>query len=355
MTDDRRTRATINDVATLAGVSPATVSRALRNAANVSPSTKERVRDAADQLNFSLSKSASALASGRAMRILLLVSGTLNGWFNANVLQGVYETLTPQGYDVIPSFITNRAQLDRYFQELPKNRNADAIIVSSFEFSEALHDQLHAMHMPVVGLDAPATTGFDASVNVDDTDGMTQALHLLQSLGHERCVFVGGEAPADMVYSTTARVHAFRDAATKLRIPSHTLTARGDTTALLARQLAAQLLSLSPRPTGVCAETDELAVALVKELRRQHLRVPDDCSIIGFDDADIAHIADLTTIRQEPLTLGRTAAALTLALLESRDVDAPHQLMPTRLILRDTTAMFDAKPALGTKQNPDSV
>ena len=127
-------RATISDVAAAAGVSQATVSRALRGSANVSPATRAKVEQAAESLNFTLSKSASTLASGRTMRVLLLVSGPLNTWFNASVLQGVYNVLAPEGYDIIPSFVLNRSQLDRFFRNLPRDRNADAIIITSFIF-----------------------------------------------------------------------------------------------------------------------------------------------------------------------------------------------------------------------------
>lgn len=106
---------TIANVAKLAGVSQATVSRALRGAANVTEATRSKVQQAADQLNFTLSKSASALASGKTMRVILLVSGKLNEWFNSGVLQGAYEELAPFGYDVTPAFITDRSELDRFF------------------------------------------------------------------------------------------------------------------------------------------------------------------------------------------------------------------------------------------------
>lgn len=90
-------RSTIQDVAKLAGVSEATVSRALRGLSNVAPSTRERVEAAAAELRFTLSKSASSLASGKTHRILLLVSGGLNNWFNSSVLQGAIEILSPRG------------------------------------------------------------------------------------------------------------------------------------------------------------------------------------------------------------------------------------------------------------------
>ena len=89
---------------------------------------------------------------------------------------------------------------------------------------------------------------------------------------------------------------------------------------------------------AACAETDQMAIALIKELKRQHLRVPDDISVIGFDDADIAEVADLTTIRQDPLELGRVAAYKTLQLLKGESPAEPHESQEPMLVLRDTTS-----------------
>lgn len=104
-------RASISDVAQLAGVSESTVSRALNGKGRVSDHTRQRVTAAADELNFTLSRNASTLATGKTMRVLFLVSGELKAWFNASALQGVYGVLAPEGYDVMPSFIMNGAEL----------------------------------------------------------------------------------------------------------------------------------------------------------------------------------------------------------------------------------------------------
>ncbi|MBW3094336.1 LacI family DNA-binding transcriptional regulator [Bifidobacterium sp. 64T4] len=337
-------RATIADVAKLAGVSQATVSRALRGVDKVTPATRRKVLDAADRLNFTLLKSASALASGKTMRIILLSSGRLNEWFNANVLQGAYEVLTPEGYDVSPAFIIGKEQVDRYFAELPKNRNADAIIISSFQLDGAMREQLKAIDMPTIGVNIPSESSCDASVGIDNFDGMSKAVRLLKSLGHERIAFAIDYIPQDMVYNTSQRTEAFLEAVEQngygedeVTIVSADEHPESMARPQLAAELVAKLLSLPQRPTAVCVETDQVAIALIKELKRQHLRVPEDMSVIGFDDAEIAEVADLTTIRQNPLELGRSAARKTLQLLKGEPLDDRHESQEPVLVLRDTT------------------
>ncbi len=105
----------------------------------------------------------------------------------------------------------------------------------------------------------------------------------------------------------------------------------------LAAQLVAKLLSLPHMPTAICAETDQVAIAVIKELGKQQLHVPEDISVIGFDDADIAQAANLTTVRQNPLEMGRNAARKTLSLLRGQTPDASYESQEATLMLRDTT------------------
>lgn len=105
----------------------------------------------------------------------------------------------------------------------------------------------------------------------------------------------------------------------------------------LAAQLVAKLLSLPHMPTAICAETDQVAIAVIKELGKQQLHVPEDISVIGFDDADIAQAANLTTVRQNPLEMGRNAARKTLSLLRGQTPDTSYESQEATLMLRDTT------------------
>ena len=181
---------------------------------------------------------------------------------------------------------------------------------------------------------------------------MTMAVRLLRSLGHTNIAFCSDYIPADMVYNTSQRTQAFADAAQANATDGITfslLTADAHDAPLsksdLASQLTAKLLSLPERPTAVCVETDQVAIALVKELRKQHLNVPEDISVLGFDDAEIAQAADLSTIRQEPIELGRIAGRKVLQLLRNEPLEHPHELQDPLLVLRNTTSRIDSEAA----------
>lgn len=107
----------------------------------------------------------------------------------------------------------------------------------------------------------------------------------------------------------------------------------------IAKRCVASLLAAPQQPTGICVETDEMAAYILSELRHQGIRVPEQMSVIGFDDSPYAEILDMTTIRQDPLALGREAASRVLALLRGETPDSPHLVIPTVPVLRDTTAV----------------
>ena len=259
-------------------------------------------------------------------------------------MQGVCEVLEPEGYDVSPTFVTGRQETERYFAKLPKNRNADAIIISSFQLDESAREKLRVTDMPTVGVNIPAESFCDAAIGVDNYDGMSKAVRLLKSLGHQRIAFVVDYIPDDMVYSTSQRMEAFLEAAEQNGYDdeyAYVITADEHDAPLsqadLAAQLVAKLLSLPHMPTAICAETDQVAIAVIKELGKQQLHVPEDISVIGFDDADIAQAANLTTVRQNPLEMGRNAARKTLSLLRGQTPDASYESQEATLMLRDTT------------------
>lgn len=339
------TRTTIADVAKAAGVSVSTVSRALRGLDRVNPETRERVEKEANRLHFSFSKSASSLASGKTMRIAVLLPSEISSWFNSHAFEGIYEVMSKADYDVVPYIVWTQEDLDRFFQNLPGNRNVDAIIEASFDFDEAKKRVLGELTIPVVGMNAPSTHGLDAGVAIDDAAAMSAIVRFLKSLGHKTLAYIGQPVNASpFICSDIVREKGFLDAAKEcgygdddiIIVPSLThMDVQNEQD--IYSGIVAQLFSAPKQPTGICVSVDAAAVPLLKELRRMGWRVPQDVSVVGFDDDPSASIVDMTTMHQNPTEIGRIAARKTLALLASETLEEPFSVIPTSLVLRSTT------------------
>ena len=199
------TKASIQAVAREAGVSVSTVSRTFAKPDLVLPETRDRVMAAAEKLDYSVSRSAAALKSGQSFRIALLASETIASWFNSNIFAGLDSALRPSGYDTVPYPMRNAAERHDFFADLPVRRNADAVIVSSFDIEPAEVERLKHMHVPIVGINIPSTDGFDAGVSIDDYAATRSAIEHLIALGHRHIAFVGS-APTEtnMRYSAEA-------------------------------------------------------------------------------------------------------------------------------------------------------
>ncbi|PJM73605.1 LacI family transcriptional regulator [Bifidobacterium primatium] len=337
-------RTTISDVAEAAGVSVSTVSRALRGLDKVNPDTRKKVERAAERLNFSFSKSASSLARGKTMKVAVLLPNEISGWFNAHAFEGIYEVLSKQGYDVIPNVMWEQRDLDRFFKALPNNQNVDAVIVVSFDLDDDKKRILSELTVPVIGVNTPTDDGLDASARIDDFAAMRSAVRLLHSLGHRNLAYIEQPVVSPFLCSAEIRLNGFREAAREvgcrdedvLIVPS-VARAGGPGEQEEYSGIAAQLLSAPVRPTGICVEHDACAAALIKELRRLGWDIPGEVSVIGFDDSYIANITGLTTIHQNPVETGRQAAARALSLMRGECPSEPYAIMPTSMVLRDTT------------------
>jgi DNA-binding LacI/PurR family transcriptional regulator len=340
--------ATMDDVAALAGVSTSTVSRALRDSPLISPGTRERVRQAAVQLDFALSRTASALATGRLGRIGLLVSGPLSTWFNSSVLDSAYATLRDDGQELVIYSITSAADRSQFFATLPAQRNVDALIVASFALTADEYARLAALSVPVVYLNQRVQGS--ACVFIDDAGAAATGTQHLINLGHRRIAYVTTRDPAGFTFSAARRFDGVQQA-----VEQHNRTSGGDPVDTLAvtvdatgggpevGQLAVgQLLSGTFLPTAVVTESDEVAMSLLPALQRAGLRVPTDISVLGFDDNAVAPLFDLTTVAQPVAELGRTAARAALDLTRRGPDHLPgeqHQQLATRLVVRGSTAV----------------
>ncbi|MBT1181830.1 LacI family DNA-binding transcriptional regulator [Bifidobacterium sp. CP2] len=331
---------TIYEVAKEAGVSAATVSRAINGRDRISEATRRKVFEACERLGFSVSRTASMLRTGKSNRIALTVGNSLAGWFSSELAEGVYSTLSAQGYDLLSYRLADAAQRRDFFASMPVKRNADAFIISSFDVTDDERQALEGLGMPVVGVN---TIGLTAerdmvSIGVDDIQAMRQTIHQLAGLGHRHIAFVHkAQEHAGFVWEADQRIEGYRLGmrAEGLDVPEGYVIAVKEGPSAGADALGA-LLALDPRPTAVCCISDENAIPLVHELRAYGFDVPGDMSVVGFDDWPLAQALGLSTVRHDPRAYGAMAADIAIRLSRGEQVDGHRIVVPTRLMLRGT-------------------
>lgn len=337
-------RTTIADVAQAAGVSVSTVSRALRGLDRVSPETRERIEQEAKRLHFSFRKARRPWRPAKPCESPCCCR-TKSAAGSTPTPSSIYEVISKAGYDIVPYIVWTQDDLDAFFQNLPGNRNVDAVIEASFDFDEAKKQVLGDLTIPVVGMNAPSTHGLDAGVAIDDEASMATIVRFLKSLGHKTLAYI--EQPINttpFVCSDRLRKKGFSEASQACGYADEDIIVMPSLSHIDARSeqdiysgIVAQLLSAPKQPTAICVSVDAVAAPLLKELRRMGWRVPQDVSLVGFDDDDTATALDLTTMHQDPAEIGRIAARKTLALLNGETLDEPFTVMPTSLVLRGTT------------------
>lgn len=326
---------TLEQVARHAGVSPSTVSRILNGTAVVSDDKKQAVQDAIRSLGFVPNPVARGLAGGRSLSIGV-VTQAIDSPFYGAALRGIEDTLGAAGYS--PLFVSGHWNADEEARciDVLRARRVDGLIVLTGRLSDAALRAL-ARQLPVVvtgrSLKAPGLVSLD----FDNVLGARLATAHLLAQGHRRVVFIGGDPRHPDAQQREAGFRAaFADAGVAV---DPALMTVGDYQEAGGRHAVERLLDAGQRFSAVFAANDQMAFGAGLALHRRGLRVPQDVSLVGFDDLASASysIPPLTTVHQPVLDLGRTAAAAMLDLLAGRRADAT--LPPPQLVVRESTAV----------------
>lgn len=335
-------RASIVDVAQRAGVSVATVSRALRDMPNVSRPTRDRVLRAAQELHYAASPLASGLVTGRvrSVGVILPYAGR---WFFAEVVRAIEEALREEGYDLVLHVLADGRRREEFFSSLPVRRRVDAVIMVALPLSPAEVDVLRTLGLPMACVSEP-TVGVHGD-RIDNVAAARLAVQHLINLGHRRIACIGGDMSGPERFSVPGlRTDGFRaalaDAGIGVRAewePDGRFTARGGELAM-----SALLSQPGGRPTAVFCQSDEMAFGALRALRRSGLRCPDDVSVVGMDDHELAETFDVTTVGQPVAAQGASAARWVVGALQAdTDTHLPVDdvvIHPARLVLRGSTA-----------------
>ncbi len=326
---------TLSDIARLAGVGAATASRALNGAPGVAAATRDRVRRIAEEHQYVISPAASALAAGSTRRIALVVPH-LSRWFFATLAEAVHSVVTPAGFDVLLYTVGDLADRHRFFEQLPARRNVDALVLLGLPIAERERQRLELMGVHIVAVGGQHTTF--PHVCIDDLATGRIAVQHLVSLGHRAVATIEAIDP-DQEDPPLDRARAYRQVLEEAGVePDPRLRVVTTWGVDEASQAMADLLSLPRRPTAVYAHSDEVALGAARTIRRAGLRIPQDVSVVGIDDHPLADLTDLTTVRQPVWEQGVRAGELTLELLRDGSAREPSVVLPTRLVVRGSTA-----------------
>ena len=333
---------TIRDIAQLSGLSKSTVSLVLNESPKVDPETRRRVLAVMRQHNYVPSFAATALAKGNTGLIGMIVPG-LTWRFMSNINYGVAKVVEDTRYEILLFTSTKERDYGGAIDRVMSSGLCAGLIVVT-------HDQqpldrlveLHRSGLAVVLIDTLGAVADLPAVGADNyTGGLLAGRHLL-GLGHRRIASILG--PLGHPYVQERR-RGLRDALRETGLePAPELDAETDFEDALIRSRTRELLHLPAerRPTALFVYHDSAAFTVLDELARAGVRVPEDVSVVGFNDIDAAaHVRPaLTTVRQPFVDMGRRAAEILLATLDRGGSDEAfqHIVLPTELIVRDSTA-----------------
>ncbi|GIH46620.1 transcriptional regulator, LacI family [Microbispora rosea] len=329
---------TIAQIAELAGVSPATVSKVVNGRSEVAPETRALVEDLIREHGYRRQKKRPTAAP-----LIELVFHELEGGYAMEVIKGVEQVAREHGLAVVVSELPDHHPPARGWIEGVIGRRPHGVIVVFSGLTRAQHEQFRTRDIPVVLVDPTGDPGHELpSVGAGNwSGGLSAARHLLE-LGHRRIALITGPAHA---LSSRARLDGFRAAMDAAGVPTDPeLVRQGDFSAEDGLAHARSLLALPRPPTAVFAFNDAQAMGVYQAAHEMGLRIPDELSVVGFDDLPMAQwlIPALTTVRQ-PLTEMAAAATTMVVALARGETPRQNRLeLTTGLVVRGSTAALAA-------------
>jgi LacI family transcriptional regulator, galactose operon repressor len=333
----RRSRVTIREIAELAGVSIATVSRVVNGRDDVAPETRDLVTRVIQERGYTANRSARGLSAGSTELIGVLVPLVYPAYFSA-ILAGVAEALAERDRQIVLS--PTGGEHDREVSVLDRLHGLTdgALIILPEESSEELERLLDSGYRfvvldPLMPLDERIP-----SVSAAHTSGADQAMRHLLGLGHRRIAQITG--PRGWLATEDRRLGYRAALAAAGILPDPALEVESVPEIAPGREAAEYLLDLPEPPTAIFAFNDNIAIGATQAARARGLSVPGDLSVVGFDDVEHATIVTpaLTTVRQPLAEMGRTAVSLLNRLLERQRFETLHVELATRLVVRESTA-----------------
>ncbi|NGO70807.1 LacI family DNA-binding transcriptional regulator [Streptomyces boncukensis] len=335
MAANRGRKVTITAIAREAGVSVPTVSRVVNGRTDVAPGTRAKVEGLLRQYGY---RRRTATQRGARAALLDLVFNDLDSPWAVEIIRGVEEVAHADGVGTVVSAIHDRAGSARQWMRNLRARASDGVILVTSVLEPVLHEELGRLGVPTVVVDPAGSPALDApTVGATNWAGGRAATEHLLSLGHRRIGFI--EGPPRLLCSR-ARLDGYRAALEAAGAPVlPELSVPGDFYHESGFHGGGRLMELPEPPTAVFASSDQMALGAIEALRRRGLRVPEDVSVVGFDDLPEVRWSapPLTTVRQPLSDMGKVAARMVLREARGEENDSPRVELATELMLRAST------------------
>lgn len=332
---------TISDVAKLANVSTATVSRVLSNSGNVKKETTEKVLEAIQKLNYQPNVLARQLRKLETKTILVVVPDITNTFFS-KILRGIERVAIENDYEVLLGDTGNDVERERGYLDILRQKKADGMILLTARLESHLLEEM-AGEFPVVLACEYLEGSTIPTVSIDNISSARKATEYLINLGHRRIGFISG--PLNVILSRD-RLKGFRQAMEQHNIPMESfLVQEGDFSFESGYNMMMKFLALDQPPTAVFAANDEMAIGAIKAIKSKGLHVPDDISVVGFDDIKFASIYEpaLTTISQPMFEIGKKAMELLIKLINKDQLERNQYILEDQLVIRETCKEYVSK------------
>lgn len=323
---------TIQDVARSAGVSVSTVSRVLNGKVDVAQETQDRIIAVIETLGYTSNLAARSMRSQKK-NLIGLIMPDIAYPFAIEVMKGVNKAIAESEFDLLVYTTGDvrkggRASAERKYVSLLTNSISDGVIIVAPVVAEFNSDE------PIVSIDPVMSNPSYPSVHATNYQGSIEAMEYLLKLGHRRIGYIGGRTELE---SSNRRLMGYRESLKKAGIPvDETLIASGDYTTESGVKCTRELLSLENRPTAIFASNDQMAMGVYQVAQEVGIKIPDDLSLIGFDNITESKYLGLTTVDQFIMQMGYTATQILIKIINGIPLENKTCQVQTQLIIRNS-------------------
>mgnify|MGYP002713069905 CR=1 FL=1 len=327
---------TIKDVAREAGISYSTVSRVVNNKEYVKPATRQRVLAAMNKLGYQANLQARSLAGGRTNVIGLLVHDIASP-YTGELIRGIDDILGANDYELMVYTTHRRKNKEPKFVATMARGLTEGLLIVLPVQAEKYIENLRERNFPYVLIDQNSEDSQAPSVTSANLEGACEAVEHLITLGHRRIGVITGWMD---IAGARDRLAGYKRALAKHNIPfDPELVVEGDFTPPSGYAGTEKLLQLNNPPTAIFPSNDDAALGTIEAIKAAGLHVPEDISVIGFDDVPLAANLSpkLTTVRQPIEDVGKMATQMLLSIIDNPEQEIEHIVLPTELIIREST------------------